>query len=41
MYISFLAPWDRDNARRPASRWTRGDEIAAWTVPSATLALFV
>ncbi len=27
---------DRDNAHRPASRWSRGDEIAGWTVPSAT-----
>jgi hypothetical protein len=28
-----------DNARRPASRWRRGGEIAGWIVPSATLAL--
>ena len=32
---------DRDNARRPASRCNRGDEIAGWTVPSATLALLI
>src|SRR5262245_10583664 len=29
----------RDNARRPASRWRHGGEIAGWFVPGATLAL--
>jgi hypothetical protein len=29
----------RDDARRPASRWRFGGEIAGWTVPGATLAL--
>jgi len=28
-----------DNARRPASLWRRGGEIAGWIVPTATLAL--
>jgi len=28
-----------DNARRPASRWRRGGEIAGWIVPSTALAL--
>jgi hypothetical protein len=28
-----------DNARRPASRWQRGGEIAGWIIPSATLVL--
>ena len=28
-----------DNARRPASRWRRGGELAGWIVPSATLVL--
>jgi len=28
-----------DSARRPASRWRRGGEIAGWIVPGATLAL--
>ena len=28
-----------DNARRPASRFRRGGEIAGWIVPSVTLAL--
>jgi Flp pilus assembly protein TadB len=29
----------RDNARRPASRWRLGGEIAGWIIPTATLAL--
>jgi Flp pilus assembly protein TadB len=29
----------RGGARRPASRWRRGGEIAGWIVPGATLAL--
>jgi hypothetical protein len=28
-----------DNARRPASRWGRGGEIAGWILPTVTLAL--
>jgi len=30
---------DHDEARRPASRWRRGGEIAGWIIPSATLVL--
>ena len=30
---------DCNNARRPASRWRRGGEIAGWIVPGAMLAL--
>jgi hypothetical protein len=29
----------RENARRPASRWRRGGEIAGWLIPGATLVL--
>jgi hypothetical protein len=34
-----IAARGRDNARRPASRWRRGREIAGWVIPGATLAL--
>src|SRR4051812_10577039 len=30
---------DGDSARRPASRWRRGGELAGWLIPSATLVL--
>lgn len=30
---------DRDNAKRPASRWRRGGETAGWIISSATLVL--
>jgi Flp pilus assembly protein TadB len=34
-----IATPDRDDARRPASRWRRGGEAAGWIIPSATLVL--
>jgi hypothetical protein len=34
-----LATRGRGNVRRPASRWRRDGEVAAWIVPGAALAL--
>ncbi len=34
-----IATPDRDEARRPASRWRRGGDIAGWIIPGTTLIL--